>query len=337
MPFDIPLTKRNTIDLDGLHSIIHSDSTFNFIRKKNRNVIDNFDFIESFYEEGKHIKPIQKLENKTLDKLKALKESFPNFEEVITYIEKQLFLKQIGNEQIKLEPMFLHGEPGIGKTELILSLSEVLNLSIEKINASTLSGSFSLAGSESQWADSAPGLITKSMIKHRCANYILYLDELDKVQEHLTAGNPLNALYDLLEERSALKFVDMAFGDSVFFDTSKLNIIASGNDKDSRTLHPAILSRFSVFEVPQPSEKQMASIIQNIHQGLLKKSDWGHHFDTELSDKVIEKLVQDEGSVRNVKRILKDAYIDAYKAERRHLTVDDIHCRAIKSIPMGFR
>lgn len=326
---------RNQLDQSSLKaSIFHPDSTFNFIRKKNRNTQDNFDFIQNYYEQGKHIKVVKTLNDAVMAKFNEVKEKFPNFIEVTEHIENQLILRSIGRGNIKFEPLYLWGEPGIGKTEWVHAISSALQLPFEKLNASVLSGSFSLAGSESQWADSAPGIIAKAMIKHNVANFITYIDELDKVQERASGGNPINALFDLLEETSAKKFVDLAFGDSVFLDTTNISFIASGNDV--RSIHPAILSRFTVFKVEAPSNEQIKTIINNIHQSMLRNNDWGSCFEKELRPEVVDAMLDGDNSVRNVKKNLKSAYVYAYKNGRGYLIPSDFNFNLSKPIRMGF-
>jgi ATP-dependent Lon protease len=322
------------LDLSGVFSIINDESTFNFVRKKNRHTTDNFDYIQDFHNEGKHFKQTIKVTEDVLGSVRALYLTFPNFHDVIEHIEKQLILKSIGNRQVKFEPIYLWGEPGIGKTEFALSLSKALEAPLEKVNASILTGSFSLAGSESQWADSAPGIVAKAMLKNKFANFIFFLDELEKVHTTGNGGNPLNALFDLLEESSAKRFVDMAFGDTVLFDATAINFIASGNDKTG--IHPAILSRFNVFEVPVPSIEQLKSIVQNIHHSLLEKNDWGHYFSPNLSEEVIDAIIDDEQSIRHVKKNLKNAYINAYRSNRNYVTIDDMEFNNVKTFRMGF-
>jgi ATP-dependent Lon protease len=267
-----------------LFSIINSDSTFHFIRKKSASKIDNFDTIKTFYDEGRHIKKMAFIEQDKLRKLAELKARFPNFGEVIDFIVGGLELKMIGNRYIRFEPIYLYGEPGIGKTEFVSQLAGVLGTGLEKANAATLSGSFSLAGSEAQWADSAPGMVSRAMMKNEYANFIFYLDEMEKAQALGNGGYPLNALFDLLEEQTAKTFVDLAYTDAVLFNASAVNFIGAGNGLAG--IHPAILSRFNVFKIPSPTFEQMKTIVVNVHHSLLEKnySDWGHFFSKDIDD-----------------------------------------------------
>lgn len=316
-----PKTILDTLSFDNEVSIINPDSTFTFVRKKARGASDNFDYIEEFKNSGRDMKSLLRVTGEVMESLSMLKMSFPNFEPVIEFIENSLKLKMLGNKTLRFEPVFIHGKPGIGKTEFVYELSKSLKVVLEKFNASTLSGNFSLAGSESQWADSSPGLVVKAMLKSSHANFIFYLDEIEKAAVGGNAGHPLSALFDLLEDHSSKRFVDMAFGDSVLFDCSNINFIATGNSLDG--VHPAIISRFNVFDIEMPDSEQMVEIVRNIHAKLIAENDWGNHFDKELSIEAVNALTQ-KGSIRDVKKVLKNAYISANQAGRRGIEPIDI-------------
>ncbi|QBZ82745.1 Lon protease [Hydrogenovibrio crunogenus] len=326
----------NQLASKGKFAIISSNSSFEFMKKEsgNRGAKDNFAKIKEFYYEGKHYKKVAKVTQQLLKELNKLKKRFPNFIEVIMHIENHLTLKTLGNKNIQIDPLYIWGEPGIGKTEFVFALSEVFGVDLEKCNAGQLGGAIALAGSEPQWSDSAPGLIVQGMMRSENANFIFFMDELEKVNHSGNNGNPLNALYDLLEERSASQFVDQAFTSAVLFDASALIFMASGNSTEG--IHPALLSRLNVFEVPLPTIEHMKSIIQNIHVSILEGSDWGSFFDTKLSEEVIDVLIKDQRSVRQVKKSLKNSYVNAYQNKRSYLIVDDLEIIQDKTVPMGF-
>ena len=317
-------------------SIINSESSFEFMKKEsgNRALKDNFSKIKDFYNGRKHYKKMAKVTKKLLKELNALKQRFPNFDEVITHVENHLILNTLGKKNIKIEPIYIWGKPGIGKTEFVCALSEVFGTGLEKCNAGQLGGAMALGGSEPMWADSAPGLIVQGMMRSKYANFIFYIDELEKVNDIGNSGHPLNVLYDLLEERSASKFVDQAFTGAVLFDARALNFISSGNS--TQGVHPALLSRLNVFEVPLPTLEHMKSIVQNIHKSILEENEWGHFFDSKLSDEVIDELINCQESVRHVKKNLKKAYVNAFQNGRNYLTVDDIENTEPTTIKMGF-
>lgn len=317
-------------------AIIRSESTFSFMRRGvgvgNKN--DNFAKIQAFHDQDKHLKYVVKVTKKRLADVIKLKKDFPNFEEVITNIHKQLILKNLGDNTVYIEPIYVWGEAGIGKTEFIHALCKVLGIGMVNVNAAQLNGALALSGTEPQWGDSAPGMVSQAMMREDDANFIFYLDELDKAFNSTSGGHPLNALYDLLEERTASRFVDQAFTSAVLFDASKIIFMASGNSIN--TIHEALLSRFNVFKIPMPTIDQTKKIVQTINKSLLSKNDWGYFFEPFLSDEVIDALIQDEQSIRHVKKNLKNAYANAGQQERSYLTVNDMEFTNAKAIPIGF-
>jgi ATP-dependent Lon protease len=316
--------------------IIRAESTFEFIKRDsaNRSAKDNFAKIQSFYDEGKHLKRLVLVSDEVMEGLETLKKRFPNFIEVLCHIKNHLTLKTIGDQSVQINPIYLWGEPGIGKTEFVHALSEVLCVGMEKVNAAQLNGALALSGTEPQWGESAPGLVAQAMMRSENANFIFYLDELEKAFNSGSGGHPLNALYDLLEERTASVFVDQAFTNAVLFDASKIIFIASGNGLN--TVHEALISRFNVFKIPLPSVEQMKQIVQGINKSLLNSTDWGHYFDSSLNAEVIDALIEDEQSVRHVKKSLKNAYVNAYRNDRNFLIVEDIESTNHRATPMGF-
>lgn len=317
--------------------IIRDESTFEFISRESgsRNTKNNITQLHEFYQKCRHLKPIERVTKRLLSNVRRLEKRFPNFSEVIGFIEDNLTLQFIGNKVIKIPPIYIWGEPGIGKTEFILALSEVLNVGMEKYNAAQMNGAMVLAGSEPQWSDSSPGLVSQAMIRSKTANFIFFLDELEKTFVSNSGGDPLNALYDLLEERSACRYVDQAYTGSVLFDATSIIFIAAGNG--TKGVHAALLSRFNVFEIPLPTASHLKTIVHKVYERLLAENEWGGYFDSKLDRKVVESMIKDGQSVRDLKKTFTRAFSRACKHGRTFLTVDDIIFNNVKATnPMGF-
>lgn len=63
-----------------------------------------------------------------------------------------------------------------------------------------------LAGSETYWGNSQPGIVWKLLVQGGYANPLFVLDEVEKAPS--TWGDPLGALFQLLEQKSAEIFLD---------------------------------------------------------------------------------------------------------------------------------
>ncbi|AYV85085.1 MAG: hypothetical protein Satyrvirus3_16 [Satyrvirus sp.] len=89
----------------------------------------------------------------------------------------------IGNPSSKYKAIGLYGPPGIGKTMIAKIMSEVLELPMEQIALGGIVDSNFLEGHSFTYIGSEPGCITKSFIKMKYTNGIIFLDELDKISQ----------------------------------------------------------------------------------------------------------------------------------------------------------
>ncbi|WP_127471320.1 hypothetical protein [Thiomicrorhabdus aquaedulcis] len=87
-----------------------------------------------------------------VSRVKALSKKFPNFTPVVDIVATSLRVCQHGQKPLHITPVLIVGEPGIGKTEFLLSLASALGLEREFVDASTMQGSFTLAGTEQHWS-----------------------------------------------------------------------------------------------------------------------------------------------------------------------------------------
>lgn len=275
----------------------------------------------------KHIKKLRKITDDTIEAVERLKTQFPNFKEVIDYLVDSFTMSSFGKGFVYFEPIFLLGAPGIGKTEFVYALTAVLELEMLKFNVGSMQTNATLAGTDPHWSNASPGKLSSGLISQSEANFIIFLDEIDKViQRPGNGGDPLSSLYDLLEKTSASKFVDGFYGVQVSFNASFINFIASGNTTD--TLHPAVVSRFNVFELSSPSYDEAKIIAKNIHRSLLIELGLNKKIG-ELSDDVLELLV--DFGPRDIKKILKRGYASCLRSDDKNLVKLDFEV-AIRQI-----
>lgn len=162
------------------------------------------------------------------------------------------------------------------------------------------------------------------MMNGDTANPLIMLDEIDKMGTD-TRYDPYGALYSLLEQHTAKQFIDECI--EVPMDLSCINWLATSNTVSG--IPDAIISRFIVFDVPVPSQTDLARIIKSIYKDILEQhTGWGHRFDTSLDKTVMKKLVA--LPPRKIRQILLDAC--GHSAMRDNdekqirLIESDIHC-----------
>lgn len=248
------------------------------------------------------------------DAIGQLYDSHANFNAAVDYVlGEEVLARQQGNALCGLR-LLLHGGAGVGKTDFALSLAKLLAVPGEVISLSSAQAAAALAGSEQYWSNTQPGAIWKQLIQGTHANPLFVLDELDKTTTQW--GDPLGALYQLLEARTASIFCDKSVP-WLPVDASRINWIATANDPEA--LHPAIRSRFVEIEVTSPTEGALRQLVQRLYSNLLSEFDLMDRFPKELT--VVQTTALLGGSIRDAKRILRAALGQALRDNSKELTL----------------
>ncbi|ACT51270.1 AAA family ATPase [Methylovorus glucosotrophus] len=247
----------------------------------------NIDFIKSL--NGKYFKERLVIKDETI--FDKLLNEFPNFKEVIDFYKAQFRLSLITNDT-KIPPVLLLGAPGIGKTMFVKKLAEYIDTGFTFIDMGSASASFVLSGHSSSWHDSKHGKAFDAMLKSNTASPIILLDELEKSTTH--DRNPITSLYQLLEETNSKAFVD----EFVNFPTDLSKIIYIGSANSTTGLSEPLLTRFMVFDIPNPTPSEQAKILQSIYRSEIKNSPL---FEDKLNDEIIEALINDSLRVAKIK------------------------------------
>jgi len=256
---------------------------------------------------------------------------FPNFAELAEVLHDHFALHAMGDGRVAWSPILLVGPAGIGKTEAARWLAARLSLPFRVIDMASTQSSSPLAGSESFWSNSEPGVVFELLAYQPMANPVIVLDELDKTDQQ-RQYDPLAALYTLLEPRSARDFIDLSIRDFAI-DASHVNWIATANS--TKGIPAPLLSRMTVLEVQAPTAEQVAHIAQQIYGRMRAESPWGPVFAPTLDEQVVRQL---KGlPPRSVGLALKRALGRAAREERDHILVSDLPALSSATRkPMGF-
>jgi len=265
-----------------------------------------------------HQKRLAIIPNKWKGCCDTLSSSFPNFSEVIEFIRSQLALSSISNQVLKLPPILLVGDAGIGKTEFMLTLANLFDTKLSVIDVANSQSGSALAGSENFWGNTKPGQLFESLVFGEVANPIVMLDEIDKVVAN-SAYNPLSALHALLEERQAKQFKDLSVPE-IQIDASHVVWIATANKLNS--IEKPICDRFTTFHIETPSSVQMREIVKNQYTKFIQSSPSGVYFDSSIENDVMDKLCSFHP--RGVRKMLERAFGVAAVNNRKKLIVSDI-------------
>lgn len=256
---------------------------------------------------------------------------FPNFAELAEVLHDHFALHAMGDGRVAWTPILLVGPAGIGKTEAARWLAARLSLPFRVIDMASTQSSSPLAGSESFWSNSEPGVVFELLAYQPLANPVIVLDELDKTDQQ-RQYDPLAALYTLLEPRSARDFIDLSIRDFAI-DASHVNWIATANSIDG--IPTPLLSRMTVLQAEAPTADQVAHIAQQIYGRMRAESPWGSVFAPTLDEQVVGQLKS--LPPRSLGLALKRALGRAAREERDHIRITDLPAVSISTRkPMGF-
>ncbi|HEY5580157.1 MAG TPA: AAA family ATPase [Rhodoferax sp.] len=194
-----------------------------------------------------------------LSQLDLLRSSQPHFADVLDLVRRQIALAAARRQPLKLPPILLNGDPGVGKTFFTQALSTALRVPMRRHSFDSAVTESGLTGSDRTWANTSYGLVFEMVCLGDAANPIVLIDELDKASQTHNR-NPIAPLHTLLEPITSDRVLDISVG--LTFDASFVTWIATANNP-SRIPAP-IRSRFVEFDIQLPMGEHALKVARGV-------------------------------------------------------------------------
>lgn len=187
----------------------------------------------------------------------ALALEFPWLTEAIRAVVDDLTLRrQAGMAHAYFRPILLVGPPGSGKSRFARRLAGLLGVGHGEVNAGGSSDNRLVAGTARGWSSASPAYILHVMRDAKCANPLIFVDEIDKAQ----ASHNGDLRATLLTMIGNAEWPDECLMSKV--DLSQVSWVFAAND--AAPLKGPLLTRLRVVPAPKPGPEHAEAVLASV-------------------------------------------------------------------------
>lgn len=223
---------------------------------------------------GRLLQPFElKSSARTADEVfTALSAEFPWMREANEYAARAVaFSGRTSTGAMKMEPVLLHGLPGIGKTRWVRRIAEITGVPTYVSGMAGVDTTKSIIGSERGWVNARPSLPAYAFMGTEVANPFIYVDEVDKSTRWESIAD---AFLPMLEDETARRYSDIYLLGNL--NLTAANFVFSANDLSK--LSAEFMSRVRIVNIRTPSLGEITPVVRTMvvetcQQALLKQED----------------------------------------------------------------
>jgi ATP-dependent Lon protease len=153
----------------------------------------------------------------------------------------------------------LVGAPGTGKTSIAKSIAQALGRPFERVSLGGVHDEGEIRGHRSTYVDAKPGIIVKACQRAKVKNFVMNVDEIDKMGESKYHGAPAAALLETFDPEQNEKFLDHYIELPV--DLSQIMFICTANQIE--TIPRPLQDRMEIIEIPSYTRNDKQLIAEN--------------------------------------------------------------------------
>ncbi|MCK9918042.1 AAA family ATPase [Microbacteriaceae bacterium K1510] len=228
----------------------------------------------------------------------TLREEFPHLHAAIDVLLAGL----TNGEPIRLRPTLLVGDPGGGKSRLARRVAETLRLHMHRFDGSG-SADNTFAGTSRRWSTGEHCTPLEAIRRHRVANPLLLVDEIDKAGASPHNGALAHAILPFLEPENARAYPDPFVEAEI--DLSHVNYVLTANSDIA--LPGPLRDRLRIVLLPRPAIGHLPQLARGIVADVARERGGDPRWWPDLDDGelAIAEALWRGGSVRRLRAIVE--------------------------------